>query len=117
MLENYIYHITPRQTWENAKESQTYRGDTLDTEGFIHSSTSKQIIGTANRFYRNQHDLVLLCIDSSKVRPDICYEEADNQLFPHIYGALNIDAVFQVIDFEPDEEGLFELPEQIKLFA
>ncbi|MEM7554234.1 MAG: DUF952 domain-containing protein [Cyanobacteria bacterium P01_A01_bin.84] len=117
MPKNLIYHITEYQTWENAKQSGTYRGDTLDTEGFIHCSTSTQIVKTANKFYRHHHGLVLLCIDSNQVNPEIRYEEADNQLFPHIYGALNIDSVFQVIKFAAGEEGLFELPEQIRFLA
>ncbi len=30
--------------------------------------------------------------------------------FPHIYGPINLDAVIQVLDFEPDENGDFTLP-------
>ena len=80
--ERYIYHITESESWEKASVNSIYRSETLDTEGFIHCSTAKQIVGTANRFYRDRNNLVLLCIDSSKVESEIRYEEADNQLFP-----------------------------------
>jgi uncharacterized protein (DUF952 family) len=108
-----IHHIATRIEWENAKLVGSYRTDSLKTEKFIHCSTRSQLIKTANKFFKNQTNLVLLCIDENKVQAEIKYEPADNDLFPHIYGELNIDAVYQVIDFEPDTEGLFNLPENI----
>ncbi|MGM3306987.1 DUF952 domain-containing protein [Anabaena sp. WFMT] len=56
----------------------------------------------------NQHNLVLLFIETEQVQAEIRYEVAEeNELFPHIYGALNIDAVYQIIDFIPREDGFF----------
>lgn len=104
-----ILHITKREQWEQAKEVGIYRSDTLDTEGFIHCSTPQQIVRTANRFFQNQKELVLLCIEPEQVQAEIKYEAADSDLFPHIYGALNIDAVTQVLAFEPGENGKFEI--------
>jgi uncharacterized protein (DUF952 family) len=116
MTMNTIFHITQREQWEQAKLTGIYRGDTLDSEGFIHCSTLKQIVQTANRFFANQKELLILCIDSDKIQSEIRYEPAKNQeLFPHIYGALNVNAVFQVIDFEAGEDGLFELPREVIL--
>ena len=106
-----ILHITKREQWEQAKQAGIYRGDTLDTEGFIHCSTPQQIIRTANRFFENQRGLVLLCICPDRVQAEIKYEGVDNDLFPHIYGALNLDAVNQAIEFEPGEDGFFEMPD------
>lgn len=58
---------------------------------------------------------MLLFIDSDKIQPEIRYEEAEiGELFPHIYGELNIDAVYLVIDFEAGEDGFFELPEKVR---
>ncbi len=110
---NTIYHITQRLEWENAKLVGNYRADSLNSEGFIHCSTIKQLTKTANKFFKNKTNLVLLSIDINKVKTEIKYEPADNDLFPHIYGELNIDAVYQVIDLEPDTEGLFNLPKNI----
>jgi uncharacterized protein (DUF952 family) len=109
-----IFHVTQNQQWQQAKEIGSYRGDTLDTEGFIHCSQKAQLVKVANRFFANQECLVLLLIDSELVKSEIRYEIAQvNELFPHIYGALNVDAVFQVIDFEPGEDGLFTLPLEV----
>jgi uncharacterized protein (DUF952 family) len=111
---NTILHITKRQQWEKAKELNTYRADSLDSEGFIHCSKSTQIVKVANRFFHNQKELVLLFINSDKVQAEIRDEEAEiGELFPHIYGELNIDAVYQVIDFEAGKDGLFVLPQEV----
>ncbi|MFB2979190.1 DUF952 domain-containing protein [Microseira sp. BLCC-F43] len=110
-----LLHITKREQWEQAKQAGIYRGDTLDTEGFIHCSTPQQIIRTANRFFHNQKGLVLLCIEPEQVKAEIKYEAVDNDVFPHIYGALNIDAVTQVLDFEPEEDGKFKIPQGITI--
>lgn len=108
---NTIFHITQRHQWQEAKNLGIYRGDTLDTEGFIHCSQATQLVKVANRFFANQQGLVILCIDVGQVQAEIRYELAEvDELFPHVYGALNIDAVFQVIDLEPEEDGFFELP-------
>ncbi|WP_373530690.1 DUF952 domain-containing protein [Nostoc sp.] len=111
---NPIFHITQRQQWEQAKDLDSYRGDTLDTEGFIHCSKATQIVKVANRFFYNQKELVLIFIDSDQVQAEIRYEEAEiGELFPHVYGELNIDAVYQVIDFVAGENGFFEFPQEV----
>ncbi|MFN6515982.1 MAG: DUF952 domain-containing protein [Nostoc sp. CreGUA01] len=111
---NTILHITQCQQWEQAKNLGSYRADSLDLEGFIHCSRSTQIVKVANRFFKNQKDLVLLFIDWEKVHAEIRDEEAEiGEFFPHIYGELNIDAVYWVIDFVAGEDGLFELPQEV----
>lgn len=110
-----IFHITPRQDWEKAIKKGIYRADSLETEGFIHCSTSAQVVKVANYFFKNQTDLLLLFIDSDRVKSEIRYDAVtENETFPHIYGALNHDAVFKVIEFEAAENALFEIPPEIK---
>jgi len=111
---NVILHITKREKWEQGKLAGVYRGDTLDSKGFIHCSTPRQVIKVANALFRAQKELVLLCIESDKVRAEIRYEGCGGgERYPHIYGPLNIDAVIRVLDFEPGENGVFELPREI----
>lgn len=109
-----IWHITERQQWEQAQLTHVYRSDSLESEGFIHCSTPKQVIQVANAFFFGQQGLVLLGIDSEKVEADIRYEEVNGtECFPHIYGPLNTEAVTEVLDFEPGVDGGFELPKPI----
>jgi len=100
MGNKIIFHIALKKDWERSKGRNEYRGDTLDSEGFIHCSTSEQIDEIAQYLFKGKKDLVLLEIDEAKVKPKIKFEDAGNgKLYPHIYGPLNIDAVVNVRDF------------------
>ena len=59
---------------------------------------------------------MLLCVDSDKVDAEIRYEncEGGSQLFPHVYGPINLDAVAEVVPFNPNAEGVFVLPEAVR---
>jgi uncharacterized protein (DUF952 family) len=109
-----ILHITTRSAWAAAQQAGAYRGDTLDSEGFIHCSTPQQVIAVADARFRGQPDLVLLDIATDRVGPEIRWEAAENgQIYPHIYGPLNVDAVEQVLPLGPGGDGAFTLPPDI----
>jgi uncharacterized protein (DUF952 family) len=112
---NIILHVAKQDLWEKARASGSYRGDTLESQGFIHCSRPDQLIRVANFVFRGRTDLVLLCIDRSRVEPEIRDEnlEGGDELFPHIYGPLNLDAAIEVLDFQPQADGSFVLPETL----
>jgi uncharacterized protein (DUF952 family) len=93
-----IYHITTRKEWEEALQKGYYEAASLATEGFIHCSTEDQVEGVLARYFNGKQDLVKLTIDKSLVERPLIFELASsiNELFPHIHGALNINAVVQV---------------------
>jgi uncharacterized protein (DUF952 family) len=108
MTNQYIYHITSRTAWQQAQAEGAYRGDTLATEGFIHTSTGSQVARTANRFYYGRAGLLLLVIQAARLSAELRYEPAsDGEMFPHIYGPLNLDAVTDVREFAPQRDGTF----------
>ncbi|NRB07113.1 MAG: DUF952 domain-containing protein [Richelia sp.] len=113
-----ILHITQKKQWKEAKLSGIYRGDTLNTEGFIHCSTPKQIIPTANRFFLHKQGLIVLFIDTDRIQSEIRYEAAENgKIFPHIYGVLNTNAVLKVLELSAGEDGRFQLSSEIIQYA
>ncbi|CDN13299.1 hypothetical protein RintRC_7156 [Richelia intracellularis] len=113
-----ILHITEKKQWKEAKLSGIYRGDTLNTEGFIHCSTPKQIIPTANRFFLHKQGLIVLFIDTDRIQSEIRYEAAENgKIFPHIYGVLNTNAVLKVLELSAGEDGRFQLSSEIIQYA
>lgn len=114
-----ILHITARQSWEQALQTGWYRGDTLESEGFIHCSTPAQVAGVANALYAGRRGLVILCIAEDQVQAEVRYErpEAGKERYPHIYGPLNVDAVAQVLDLTPGDDGRFQLPIEVAAVA
>jgi uncharacterized protein (DUF952 family) len=109
-----ILHICSSAAWEAALNSDSYAGDTLLTEGFIHCSTRDQVIEVANFIFGGRNDLLLLLIDERRVKAEIKFEDAGNgKLYPHIYGALNLDAVVNTVAFPPQAGGTFVLPASI----
>ena len=111
-----IYHITPRTEWETAQAAGTYAADSLNTEGFIHCSTAEQVISTANRLFKGRTRLVLLCIDTARVKAEIRFEnlEGGSILFPHVYGALDTGSTIAVHELPSRSDGSFELPPALR---
>jgi uncharacterized protein (DUF952 family) len=114
-----ILHITSRPEWQSAERRGLFAASSLMTEGFIHFSTPDQVIPVANSLYHGQNGLVLLLVDESRLKPELRWEPAAgtpaagisaSELFPHVYGPLNVDAVVSVVDFSPDPAGGFSLP-------
>ena len=111
-----IYHITSRVAWSEALKSGVYTADSLKSEVFIHCSKQDQVLRVANDWYKGQHGLVLLKIDPARLVPKIRWEpgsDKPDELFPHLYGALNLEAVVEILDFEPSREGVFSLPHSL----
>lgn len=106
-----IYRFTLKTQWEKGLEDGIYVAEDFDMDGFIHLSTQEQLIETANLHASREQELVLLVIDTDKVKAPLKFEPSrGGQLFPHIYGDLNLDAVTKVYDFPPNEDGTFSLP-------
>jgi uncharacterized protein (DUF952 family) len=95
---DYIYHITTKQEWAEALITGQYTSATLETEGFIHCSTEDQVAGVLERYYKGNTDLLKLKIEKAKVERPLVFELAGsiNEVFPHIHGAININAVVEV---------------------
>ena len=107
----HIFHITTSSAWEQARAAGAYEPPSLEREGFIHFSAADQVQGVANRAFRGQRDLVLLCVASERLAAVVRYEHAEDagEDFPHLYGPLNLDAVSRVLPIVEGADGI-ELP-------
>lgn len=94
-----IYKICKREEWALATDQGVYKGSQDDLrDGFIHFSTFDQVTTTLEKHFRNINDLLLLkiAIDSLD-RISLKWETSRNdEKFPHLYDALNLDAVISV---------------------
>jgi uncharacterized protein (DUF952 family) len=95
-----IFHIAERPDWNAAQaiggpyEIST-RGRTLAEVGFIHASRDESQVREVQRaFYSDADDLVLLVIDTEGL--DVRHEPVGDDVFPHIYGPIPLNAVIKV---------------------
>ena len=95
-----IYHVLQKNCWEAALKQGYYAPVSLEKEGFIHHSTQEQVAGVLQRYYQGQTDLLLLHIDENRLLAPLVYELSPsiNEVFPHLYGRLNLDAVVELAD-------------------
>jgi uncharacterized protein (DUF952 family) len=100
-----IYHIVSPSTWEKAG-TVPYRASSLESEGFIHCSYAHQVAWAANRFYRDQDNLLVLCIDPERLTSPVRAEDPGcGESFPHIYGPIERAAIVEVRPLERGADG------------
>ena len=107
----FIYKICTKSEWEIAKSKGHLTGSKKDLEdGYIHFSSEEQVKGTLNKFFKNQKDLVLLKVDTLKLKHLLWEQASDGNMFPHLYSTLDISNVFNEHEIKSDEDGSFILP-------
>jgi uncharacterized protein (DUF952 family) len=118
MIKHHVIVITAsEQAWAEAQQSGEYTRSTIDSDlasvGFVHATFPDQTIAMLNRHFIDRDDVVLLLVDTGKVKSPIKHEAALSGragTFPHIYGPLNVYAVYDTIKPKRDEDGLFVEP-------
>lgn len=109
---SWLYHLALAEEWHEAKAAGLYRRSTrgmdLEQVGFIHASYADQIAGTHARFYADlpARSLRLLTLDPARLAAAgvaVIAEPApeSGERFPHLYGALPIEAVLRDEPYPP----------------
>ena len=108
-----IYHLTNKTDWETAQPSGEYEAPSLADEGFIHCSKDvPQLLKVAARLYQGRTDLQVLDLDLDKLDSLVKYESSrSGEVYPHIYGKLNLGAVVRVRNLGVDSRGQHFLEE------
>ncbi len=102
-----LYTFVPARPGKQPSLSENTGQISLESEGFIHFSKPEQLVGTANLFFRDTPDLILLWIDPARLVQPLRWDPVGEQVFPHLYGPLNLSAVMAVNDYQPDADGVF----------
>jgi uncharacterized protein (DUF952 family) len=78
------------------------------------------VLPVVEKYYRGQPGLLLLTIDPALLSSDLKWEPPsggtpppgvpEGDLFPHIYGPLNLEAVVKAVDLEANPDGNYNLP-------
>src|SRR5262249_52790236 len=110
----HVYKVVDGLAFAQAQTDGIFAGSEIDiTDGYIHFSTALQLAETIRRHFRGRHDLVLASIRVSDLG-DLRWEPSrGGELFPHLYGNLEMKAVEWVEGIDVDEDGMCVLPARI----
>jgi uncharacterized protein (DUF952 family) len=108
-----IYKICSASAWREAERQGVYRGSADDIrDGFIHFSSSSQLAETAKKHFFGQTGLFLIEVDVDALGDALRWEPSRNdELFPHLYGELDLGAVTAVLDMRARSDGTHDIPE------
>ena len=102
------YHLVPFEVWERQKDQPAYLPEMFGQHGFIHCTDSlDELVAVGNRYYQDDpRTYLVLRIECDRVESEIVYEDPQ-QIFPHIYGPLQTQAVDAVLSVERGGNGRF----------
>jgi uncharacterized protein (DUF952 family) len=105
--ERYL-HLTPAEVWERQRSGGEYRPEAFERDGFIHCTIGhERLVWVGNQFYGgDSRDHVVLVIDPARLMAPVRFEDPEN-VFPHLYGPLNVEAVDTVLRIGRREDGTF----------
>lgn len=92
---SHVYKILSRADWASAQETGVFEGAEIDLrDGYIHLSTAEQAPETLRLHFHGRDDLMILQLVSEELGDALKWEEArGGQLFPHLYGPLEVAKV------------------------
>jgi uncharacterized protein (DUF952 family) len=92
-----IYHIVTPEIWEQFKDENDYRAESLQTEGFIHCSYRNQLEDVLERYYKNASRVIILHINPHLLTSELIAEVSTNrEIYPHVYGVINKSSIVNV---------------------
>src|ERR1700682_4800407 len=102
-----FYKISSASAWREAERQGVYRGSADDVrDGFIHFSLPSQVAETAKKHFFGQTGLFLIAVDADAWGGAPRGEPARTaELFPHLYGELDLGAVTAVLDMRARSDG------------
>ena len=110
-----IYKICPASAWQEAERQGVYRGSADDVrDGFIHFSLPSQVAETARKHFVGQTGLFLIAVDADALGDALRWERSRNdELFPHLFGELDLGAVIGVLEIHTRSDGTHDIPELV----
>jgi uncharacterized protein (DUF952 family) len=108
-----IYKICSASAWREAERQGVFRGSADDArDGFIHFSSAPQVAETARKHFFGQRGLFLIEVDADALGERLRWERSRNdELFPHLYGELDLGAVRAVVNLHARSDGTHDIPE------
>ena len=115
-IRDAIFHVCREDEWAEARRQGRYGGSSQDrADGFIHFSALDQVRDSVAKHRAGQAGLVILTVDPGRLSAaDLKWEASrGGALFPHLYGALPVDAVAFVDPLPLGDDGLHRFPPRL----
>lgn len=111
-MQKSIFHIAFRSDLQDAMK--LYSPASVTDCGFIHCAGARQLEDIIQRKFAGRTDVVLMKIDPDRVEAKIRHENltGGSELYPHIYGPLNMDAVVSVEPLDISHKGTSVLSDE-----
>ncbi len=108
-----IYKICSDELWREAERAGRFDGAPLDQrDGFIHFSTAAQVAETAAKHFGGAAGQMLVAVDAAMLGAGLKWERSrGDDLFPHLYGPLSLDAVRWSVPLPLGPDGRHLFPE------
>lgn len=112
MPARVVYKIAPSALWAEAEQTGVFRGAPIDhTDGYIHLSSTTQVMETANRHFAGLDDLLLVAVSTEGLGDALKWEPSrGGEDFPHLYAPLTLDHVLWVKPLPLTEDGRHAFP-------
>jgi len=107
-MNEIVYKVMNRAAFTEAKANGSFDGSAADRrDGFIQLSSA----GTLAQHFAGQKDLVLLAVDAARLGGRLGWEPSrSGAFFPHLYDALDFDALIWEEPLELGADGCHRLP-------
>jgi uncharacterized protein (DUF952 family) len=106
-MRETIYHLVAESEFRTRAKRNTYLPTRFDQDGFIHCTGEPDtLLAVANDYFSGvEEPILVLVIETARLTAEVRFEPPapiegsgtshleGAQLFPHIYGPLNLDAV------------------------
>ncbi|MCA3288468.1 MAG: DUF952 domain-containing protein [Roseomonas sp.] len=117
-MEKLIYTLVRAADWRVAEQVSAYHGSADDRrDGYLHFSTAAQLRASAAKHRAGIADLLMVEVSTAALGAALKWEAASGGsrpgLFPHLYGALPLAAVQQVVPLLLGADGLHQFPPTI----
>jgi len=111
----HIYKVADAAEFAEAQAEGIYAGAPIDLkDGFIHFSTALQVAETIRLHFKGRKDLVLAAVRTGDLGKALKWEPSrGGELFPHLYGNLEMKAVEWTEGIDVDENGNCKLPDRL----
>jgi uncharacterized protein (DUF952 family) len=112
MPDALAYKVLTADQMATIEQEGRFIGAPIDlTDGYIHLSTADQLTETVDKHFAGQADLQIAAVDLEALGSAIKWEPSrGGQLFPHLYGVLELEVVIAYGALEREADGKVRLP-------